>query len=111
MAHDTNLSAEEKHKAKIKTIIQVTVILSVVTLAEFAMAFIFPRSAALTTGFFVLTIVKAYYIVSEFMHLGHEVPSLKRSIIFPLLFVLWLIAVLLWEGSTVFDMRDSLDLF
>ena len=39
--------------------------------------------------FIALTIVKAYYIVSEFMHLGHEKKSLKMSIVLPMLFVVF----------------------
>ena len=111
MAHDTNLSPEAKHKAKMKTILYVTLILSAVTIVEFILAFTMDRGAMLTAIFFILTLAKAYYIVSEFMHLGHEAPSLKRAVIFPFIFVLWLIAALLWEGSVVFDMRETFDLF
>ena len=111
MAHDINLSPEEKHKAKIRTILMVTGILSAVTIVEFILAFTVPRGAILTILFFVLTIAKAYYIVKEFMHLGHEVPSLKSAIIFPFVFILWLIGALLWEGSVVFDQRSLFDLF
>lgn len=111
MAHDINLSPEEKHKAKMKTILIVTAILSAVTLVEFVLAFTVSRGAVLTILFFVLTIAKAYYIVKEFMHLGHEVPSLKRAIIFPFVFILWLIGALLWEGSTQYNMREVFDLF
>ncbi|MGB0522163.1 MAG: cytochrome C oxidase subunit IV family protein [Flammeovirgaceae bacterium] len=111
MAHDINLTPEERHKAKMRTILIVTIILSVVTIVEFIFAFTMERGAVLTILFFVLTIAKAYYIVKEFMHLGHEVPSLKSAIIFPFIFILWLIGALLWEGSEVFHMRDTFDLF
>lgn len=111
MAHDINLSPEEKHKAKMKTIFIVTVILSVVTLVEFVLAFTMDRGAMLTSVFFILTLAKAYYIVKEFMHLGHEAPSLKRAIVFPFAFILWLIGALLWEGSVAYEMRSVFDLF
>lgn len=111
MAHDMTLSAEERKQAKIKNIIRVTAILSIVTAAEFAVAFIpdgvmgglFERGPLLTSLFFVMTIVKAYYIVSEFMHLGHEVRSLRYAIVFPMVFIVWLIIALLVEGSAIFD--------
>ncbi|MFT5914838.1 MAG: cytochrome c oxidase subunit IV [Flammeovirgaceae bacterium] len=106
MAHDINLSADEKHKAKMKTIVKVTIILSAVTGIEFFLAFIMGAGTARTSLFFILTIVKAYYIVSEFMHLGHEAKSLQWSIIFPLAFVVWLIVALLVEGDTVYDIRS-----
>jgi cytochrome c oxidase subunit 4 len=47
-----------------------------------------------------LTIVKAAYIVLEFMHLGHERKSLKYTIITPyVLFVLYLVWIALEEGT------------
>ena len=110
MANDTNLTAEEKHKAKMKTIVRVTIILSAVTMIEFIFAFAMGAGTARTALFFILTIVKAYYIISEFMHLGHEVKPLKWSIIFPLAFIAWLIVALLVEGDTVFDLRSTYDL-
>ena len=103
MAHDINLSAEERKQAVIKYIIRVTIILSVVTAFEFLLAFTMSRGVLLTSLFFALTIVKAYYIVSEFMHLGHEVRSLKYAVVFPLIFILWLIVALLVEGTAIFD--------
>jgi cytochrome c oxidase subunit IV len=106
MAHDINLSAEEKHKAKMKTIVKVTAILSILTAIEFAVAFIWEANVWRTSLFFVLTIFKAYYIVSEFMHLGHEAKSLRLSVILPLLFIVWLIIALLVEGDTVYELRS-----
>jgi cytochrome c oxidase subunit IV len=111
MAHDMHLSAEERKQAKIKNILRVTAILSIVTAAEFAVAFIpdgamgglFDRGPLLTALFFIMTIVKAYYIVSEFMHLGHEVRSLKYAVVFPMAFVVWLVIALLVEGTAIFD--------
>jgi len=110
MAHDINMDKGEAHKAKIKKIIQVTIILSVVTGIEFVFAFIMDAGTARTALFFILTIVKAYFIISEFMHLGHEVNALKWSIIFPLAFILWLIVALLVEGDTVYQLRELFNL-
>lgn len=103
MAHDLHLSDEERKKAKHKNILRVTLILSAVTAVEFLFAFTLPRGIWLTILYFALTIAKAYYIVSEFMHLGHEVRSLKYAIIFPLIFIVWLLAVLLVEGTAIFE--------
>ena len=87
MAHVEGLSPEEIRKAKVKTILKVTLILSAVTAVEFAFALLWPDGmdrTVLNALFLALTIVKAFYIVSEFMHLGHEVKSLIQSIIIPL---------------------------
>jgi cytochrome c oxidase subunit IV len=103
MAHDANMSLEDRRKAKVKKIMQVTLILSVVTGLEFVVAFIMGAGFARTSLFFIMTVVKAYFIVSEFMHLGHEVKPMKYAIVLPFVFILWLIVALLVEGDYIFD--------
>jgi cytochrome c oxidase subunit IV len=49
--------------------------------------------------FIVLTLVKAFWIMAEFMHMNHEKKGLVYSIIFPLMFLLWLILAALMESS------------
>lgn len=89
-------------KAKIKHIWMVTLYLFLITAAEFVVAFNLDASPIKTIIFIVMTIVKAYYIMSEFMHLGHETKGLKWSIIAPLAFVVWLIGALLIQGDAIF---------
>ena len=90
---------EPADKAKIRHIVKVMLILAFVTCIEFVFAFTMDRSYLLTSIFVILTIVKAFYIVSEFMHLGHEVKSLIWSIILPMIFVVWLLVALIYEGE------------
>lgn len=89
-------------KAKIKHIWMVTLYLFLITAAEFVVAFNLDASVIKTIVFIVMTIVKAYYIMSEFMHLGHETKGLKMSILLPLIFVVWLIAALLIQGDAIY---------
>jgi cytochrome c oxidase subunit IV len=49
--------------------------------------------------FFVLTLAKAFYIVGYFMHLRHERLNMAYTILVPLGFILYLIALLLFEGA------------
>jgi len=50
--------------------------------------------------FIILTLVKAYYIVGTFMHLGHERKSLQLSIVAPMwVLVPYLLFILLCEAS------------
>ncbi|MEO1450579.1 MAG: cytochrome C oxidase subunit IV family protein [Bacteroidota bacterium] len=49
--------------------------------------------------FVILTIVKAFFIMAEFMHLKHEVKKLAYTIILPFLFIVWLIIGLILEGG------------
>ena len=91
--------------AKIKKIWMTALILLVITSVEFVLAFTMERGLLLYILFIVLTIVKAKYIMMEFMHLGDEVKPLFYSIIIPLIFLIWLIIALFREGADIFLMR------
>jgi cytochrome c oxidase subunit 4 len=49
-----------------------------------------------------MTIVKAFYIVGEFMHLKHEVKTLIWAILLPAIFVVWLLIALIYEGGHLY---------
>jgi cytochrome c oxidase subunit IV len=49
-----------------------------------------------------MTIVKAFYIVGEFMHLKHEVKSLIWMVLIPTIFVVWLLVALIYEGGHLY---------
>lgn len=87
--------------AKVKHLVKIALYLFLVTVVEFIIAFTLGAGGLRTSLFVIMTIVKAFYIVSEFMHLGHEVKGLRWSIIFPLILVVWLIVALLIEGSYI----------
>lgn len=92
-------------KEKVKKIWMVALILAVVTGIEFVFAFTMEGGTLRTAIFIGLTIVKAFYIVAEFMHLRHEVKVLIWSILLPLVFVIWLIIALLVEGNAIYGVR------
>ena len=102
MTQDTQtVTPKPVDKAKIRKIWKVALILAVVTGIEFFFAFTLPNSGIKTFLFILLTIVKAFYIVSEFMHLGHERKSLIMSILLPMIFVIFLIFILMWQGDAI----------
>jgi len=79
-------------------------ILLVATTIEFVVAFLMinPEMKLLRISIFLgLTIVKAFYIVGEFMHLKHEVKSLIWSVLIPTIFVVWLVIALMFEGGSI----------
>ncbi len=88
-------------KNKIRKLWKIALILAVVTAIEFAFAIVLPRGPLLYFTFIALTVVKAFYIVADFMHLKGEVKTLIWSIMIPLIFVVWLIIALLAEGSSI----------
>lgn len=88
-------------KPQTRTIWKVFIILLVVTVLEFVIAFTLPAGLLRTSIFVGMTILKSFYIVGEFMHLAHEVKSLIWTILLPTIFVVWLILALLLEGGYI----------
>ena len=61
---------------------------------------IFLGTKLLNHVFIILTIVKAAYIILEFMHLGHEKQTLKWTILLPaMVLVPYLLFIILSEGA------------
>jgi len=104
MEESSKVVVQPVDKARVNKLVKVAIILGVVTGFEFVIAFTMVSSPLRTFTFIVLTLVKAYYIVSEFMHLGHEVKVLIWSIMIPFLFVIWLIIALLVEGNAMLQL-------
>ena len=106
----SNIQVQPADKSVIWGIWKVALILAVVTGIEYVFAFTMDAGFLRSTIFVALTIVKAFYIVSEFMHLGHEVKGLIYSIILPMMFIIWLIVALVnMEGAAVKDSRGIVD--
>ena len=103
--HFTSTKVIPKDAAKIAKIWKTAGILAAVTAVEFVAAFTMPRGHALTALFVILTFVKTFYIVGEFMHLKYEVKTLIWSIVIPTLFIVWLIVALLVEGNAILTLR------
>jgi len=59
--------------------------------------------------FIILTLAKAFFIVAEFMHLGHELRNLIMTIGIPALLFLWFIGAFLWDGNSYKNLRNNYD--
>ncbi|MEO9872995.1 cytochrome C oxidase subunit IV family protein [Ekhidna sp.] len=92
-------------KAKVKNFLKVMWYLALITAIEFGIAFTVPHEHKWIriVVFIALTIVKAYYIVAEFMHLGHEKKSLRMSIVLPMLFVVFFIFIMIYQGGAILN--------
>ena len=55
----------------------------------------------------ILSIAKAYYIVSVFMHLGDEIRNFIMTIVVPLLLFIWFIIAFLADGSSWKNLRNT----
>ena len=106
----SNVVVQPADKKKIWGIWKVALILAIVTAIEYVFAFTMDAGMTRTVIFIGLTIVKAWFIVSEFMHLGHEVKGLIYSIILPMIFIVWLIVALVnLEGAAVKGAKGIVD--
>lgn len=109
MSHNPNLPSEH-HESPEGTwwVWKVFIILLVVTTVEVALGIIKPEfllmpllgTSLLNIIFIVLTLVKALYIVAEFMHLKYEQVNLQWTIALPAVILIpYLTFVLLVEGG------------
>jgi cytochrome c oxidase subunit IV len=55
----------------------------------------------------ILSLAKAFYIVSSFMHLGDEIKNMIMTIVVPLLLFIWFIGAFLYEGNSWKNLRNT----
>ncbi|HAS19178.1 MAG: cytochrome C oxidase subunit IV family protein [Bacteroidetes bacterium] len=105
-----------KFKSNQQKIWGVLIFLSIVTTVEVALGIIKPevlmtsflRMKILNWIFIILTIVKAYYIAWDFMHIRDERSGLKNSIVLPLLILIpYLAFILLIEADYIFEVMNT----
>ena len=115
MAHTAGHT--EHHEANKHEVRNVTIILSVLTLVELAIGYAmylwvqeegFLR-AFLKGTIIILMLAKAFYIVSYFMHLGHEFKNLIMTIVVPLGLFIWFIIAFLYDGNSFKNNRITYD--
>jgi cytochrome c oxidase subunit IV len=105
-------------KKKVK---RTTILLSVITVIELAIGLIIysMNKSDVNRDFLILlfkgvvcilTLAKAYYIVSVFMHLGDEIRNMIMTIVVPLLLFVWFIAAFIWDGNSYKNLRNKYDL-
>ncbi len=91
-------------------------VLSLLTAIELGLGyFLYFKHGTLAYGFTLstklliaaLTLAKAYYIVSIFMHLGDEIRNMIMTIIVPLMLFIWFIAAFLWDGNAWKNLRNT----
>jgi cytochrome c oxidase subunit IV len=120
MSEHTTTNAEitfhPDHSGGTKRIWKIFWVLSILTLIELALGyFLYAKHGHLGPGLVlftkavigILTLAKAYYIVSVFMHLGDEVRNMIMTIVVPLLLFVWFIIAFLWDGDSWKTLRNT----
>src|SRR5437773_6252314 len=59
----------------------------------------------------ILSLAKAYYIVSVFMHLGDEIRNMIMTIVVPLTLFIWFILAFIYDGNSYKNLRNKYDKF
>mgnify|MGYP003582836245 CR=1 FL=1 len=104
LAHHEEIDSAES-RSKVKRIWKVTGILTLITIIEvFVGLMLYTSNAnvphiAIMIFFIGLTLLKAYYIVKVFMHLGDETKVFAKFVLFPMSLVIWLAVVLLIDST------------
>lgn len=100
MSHDYETSK--------KVAVKIITILAIITIVEvcftlFAKGYIidgFHMPVWLLGGVMItMSVVKAYLIIFEFMHMKYEIPGLAKTVLLPLFLLVWGIIAFLWEGN------------
>lgn len=104
-SHEPEVTVLPPDREKIKKLWTVAAILGVLTAVEFLIAFTLPHGVFKTSIFVAMTIVKAAYIVGEFMHLRYEVKVLFWSILIPIVFIVWMLVAFVYEGMKISDIN------
>ena len=103
-----------------KRVRKTTVLLSIITIIELAIGLTIYNihkgpnpNAGLVLAFkgmvCILTLAKAYYIVSVFMHLGDEIRNMIMTIVVPLLLFVWFIIAFIVDGNSYKNLRNKYD--
>jgi cytochrome c oxidase subunit IV len=105
-----------KFKSNTQKIWGVLIFLSLITAVEVVLGIYKPEALeghvlgmkGLNWIFIILTLVKAYYIAWDFMHMRDETPALRRAVVWTGVFLIcYLIFILLQEGGYVFEVYKS----
>ena len=105
-----------KFKSNTQKIWGVLILLTIVTTVEVVLGIIKPpfmmesflSMKILNWIFIILTIVKAYYITWDFMHMRDETPALRRVVVWTAIFLIcYLMWILIQEAGYIFDTYDQ----
>lgn len=116
MAHEHKLEIFRglvKFKSNTQKIWGVLAFLTIVTAVEVVLGILKPEMLTdtyvlgmklLNWIFIILTLVKAYYIAWDFMHLRDEKSALRRTIVWtPIFLVIYLVFILLVEADYIYN--------
>jgi len=105
---------KEKSEFNTKAVWRTFWILLCITVFELIIAIIYYETTFLPKHilngvFIIMTLAKAFFIVAEFMHLGHEIKNLIMTIAIPACLFIWFLIAFMWDGSSYHNLRMRYD--
>lgn len=97
--YDPTIWVPKPHSHGTKALWRTFIVLSIVTVLDIILYFTLPPSMGRNITFIILGILKAWFIIFEFMHMKYEKPVLKMTILLPVIFIIYLILFLLVEAD------------
>jgi cytochrome c oxidase subunit IV len=108
------MSNEHAESVKmVKLILKTTLWLSIITIVEIVAAVLltdlFVKNnmlIVLNSFYIIMSLAKAFFIVSVFMHMKFEVKFLALTVLIPMGFLLFAVITMLAEGNSWLEMRN-----
>jgi cytochrome c oxidase subunit IV len=101
-----------------KRIWKTTIVLSILTIIELSLGLLmYATDLPAWVDMFIkgviviLTLAKAFYIISIFMHLGDEIRNMIMTLAMPVLLFVWFIGAFLWDGGSYRSLRNRYDTY
>jgi cytochrome c oxidase subunit IV len=105
---------KEKSTFNTKAVWRTFWILLCITVFELIVAIIYYETSFLPKHllngvFIIMTLAKAFFIIAEFMHLGHELRNLVMTIAIPACLFIWFLIAFVWDGNSYHTLRMRYD--
>lgn len=109
--HDPSELKGEASRKQVSRIWKITLLLAVVTLIEVGLG-LYGHYQGVHVGvrnffFIIMTLIKAFYIVKVFMHLGDEFRNFVTLVLIPLVLFIWFIIAFLADGAFWLHMNQT----
>jgi cytochrome c oxidase subunit IV len=106
-------ASDAEFKKKVRN---TTILLSIITVIELGFGFLmYATDFSHTLDLFIkgviiiLSLAKAFYIISIFMHLGDEIRNFIMTVAVPILLFIWFILAFILDGTSYLNLRNKYD--
>ena len=104
----------DKHSFDTRLIWRTFWVLTAITVFELGIAILYYETDFLPKHILngvvlIITLAKAFFIIAEFMHLGHEIKNMVMTVAIPCLLFVWFVLAFTLDGSSYRHLRNRYD--